>query len=81
MALPGIHDALHKKGRMKIKMALVKERVHCGICDKTNRRRKCVCTEGHLSFQSHTNSIGKSMCLEVDSSVHILTIKPALLQF
>ena len=38
MALPERGDALHKKGRMKIKMAVVKERADWSVWDKTDTR-------------------------------------------
>jgi len=38
MTSPERDDALHKKGRMKIKMAVVKERADLCVCDKTDTR-------------------------------------------
>jgi len=38
MTLPERDDALHKKGRMEIKMAVVKERADWSMCDKTDTR-------------------------------------------
>jgi hypothetical protein len=42
MVLPERLDALHKKGRMKIKMAVVKERAYWSIFDKTDTRLQYV---------------------------------------